>query len=190
MRSLCRLFSCLLLANFSFSYAAPIAAPVAPQKTTPSKGFKEAGKQTIHQYDRFLMVFHFEEDVEFDEVGNLGKRTTLFGTSSIEINPTFVTNQHSSAGITQSKTGMNQVMVLETPINEASVAAIHFLETTPQGINIVSIYEIEEKKNVFRCFYSRLINTTDHKAGVSNQILRVNKGFAYPINEAGEHILE
>lgn len=165
------------------------AAPAAARMPmTPAQ--MEAGAQTIHQYDRYLLVFHFEEATEFDEVGNLVKQEFKFGNRGIDINPMYLTNQHKNAGTVRGKGGVNQVIVLETPVNENSEASIHFIESTSGGLNTVTIFEIAEKKNVYRCFYTRVLNSTDHKEKKSKQLLVVNKGLAYPVNKEGEHIID
>lgn len=144
--------------------------------------------ETIHQFDRFLLVFHYQETINFDQVGNLSSKEYLFGNSQIEINPSFVTNQHSTAGITQGKAGLTQVLVLEQPVSEASEASVHFIEANANGVNTVSIYEIQEKPNVFRCYFTRVYNQTDHQANTSVQSVTIYKGLAYPIDQQGEHI--
>lgn len=144
--------------------------------------------QTVHQFDRFLLVFHYQESIQFDQLGNLSQREDFFGNSLIDINPSFVTNSHGEVGIKQGKAGLSQVLVLEEPINEVSEAAVHFIESNAKGINIVSIYQIEERPNVFRCFFTRVHNATDRKANTSMQSVTIDKGLAYPINQEGEHI--
>lgn len=183
------------LATTSFLLAAPPVAPTAPGAPVakpaipPTQGQTEA-PQTIHQFDRYLLVFHFEESTEFDEVGNLVQQQYKFGNREIDINPMYLTNQHNNSGTVRGKGGVNQVIVLETPVNENSEASMHFIESTSGGLNTVTIFELSEKKNVYRCFYTRVINATDHKNKKSKQLLIVNKGLAYPINKEGEHIAE
>jgi len=158
--------------------------PVTP--VVPSGSSASPAAESIHQFDRYLLVFHFQESTEFDEVGNLVKQEYKFGNRSIDINPTYLTNQHTNTGTIRGRGGVDQVIVLETPINEISEASINFLEATSGGINCVTIYEIAEKKNVFRCFYTRMINTTDHKEKKSKQQIIINEGLAYPVNKEGE----
>jgi len=149
---------------------------------------EEQKAQTVHQFDRFLLVFHYQESIHFDQLGNLANKESFFGNSLIDINPSFVTNPHGEVGIKQGKAGLAQVLVLEQPVNEVSEAAVHFVDSNAGGMNIVSVYQIEERPNVFRCFYTRVQSVTDRKANTSAQTVSIDKGLAYPINQEGEHI--
>lgn len=183
------LLALLTLASFSaMSYAAEERSTGSATRIMPRYNEEEQKVQTVHQFDRFLLVFHYQESIQFDQLGNLAKKESLFGNSLIDINPSFVTNQHGELGIKQGKAGLTQVLVLEQPINEVSEAAVHFIESYAMGINIVSVYQIEERPNVFRCFYTRVRNATDRKANTNMQTISINKGLAYPINQEGEHI--
>jgi hypothetical protein len=176
--------------SITSSYAADAPPPGTPMAATPLPNTGSDTNTTIHQFDRYLLVFHFEESTEFDEVGNLVKQEYKFGNQSVDINPMYLTNQHNNSGTVRGKGGVNQVIILETPVNENSEASIHFIEATSGGLNTVTIYEIAEKKNVFRCFYTRIINSTDHKDKKSKQLIIVNKGLGYPVNKEGEHITQ
>lgn len=190
MRSLLFLLALICLPAVSYSAQEPTTSGLGSATNGSQYAEQEQGVQTVHQFDRFLLVFHYQEVIQFDQLGNIDNKESLFGNSRIEINPSFVTNQHGELGIKQGKAGLSQVVVLEQPVNEVSEAAVHFIESTATGINIVSIYEIEERPNVFRCYYTRVKNNTDRKANTNFQTVAIDKGLAYPINQEGEHIKE
>lgn len=193
MRStLLPLFTFLLVAAMPLAAVSKLSAaplpPSAPNAVAAGTSPQASNGETIHQFDRYLVVFHFEEATQFDEVGNLVEQKFKFGNRGIDINPMYLTNQHNNSGTVRGKGGVNQVIILETPVNENSEASINFIESTAGGLNTITIYEIAEKKNVYRCFYTRVINATDHKEKKSKQLLIINKGLAYPVNKEGEHI--